>query len=185
MIWGERRRLLQHFVKGNRAAAEETFEQILAGIDRDANQPCLFMLRIRKGFGMQGIFEEYGLENILGVGMVFEMEHAEPADGIRIPFDRLVDLLFLPHRKTPPAVVLSSVSSAHAAAGTAAAAVKMIAHAVAVFIDVVWAAACGTIAWICAAVVTEAVPVRIDIICTPAAVVAEAVPVRIIAAGCA
>src|SRR5699024_8991381 len=82
----------------------------------------------------------------------------EPSDGIRIPFDRLVDLLFLPHRKIPPTVVLSSVSSAHAAAETAAAAVKMIAHAVAVGINVV---------------------------CAHAAGIADAVPVRIIAAGCA
>ena len=77
--------------------AKKASQQILAGIDGNPNKPCLFMLVIFKRNGAKDIFQKHGLKYVLGVGVIFQMYHTEPANGIGIPFDGFDRLLFAPH----------------------------------------------------------------------------------------
>ena len=50
-----------------------------------------------KGRGMQGIFQKHGLKYVLGVGVIFQVQHTDALHHICIFSDCPVDVLFAAH----------------------------------------------------------------------------------------
>ena len=98
-----------------------------------------------KGNGTKDIFQKHGLKYILSVGIIFQMYHTEPPNGVRMPFHCPVDLFFAPHSRTSS--VLSPVMASPAASSPSGAVIPpssgsiAVADAVAVLIDKSQAAA--------------------------------------------
>ncbi len=113
-------------------------------------------------------FEEHLLKDVLRIRGIFQTQRTDPANGICIPLHRPIHFLFAPHCTLPcghpPATSVGSPSA------PAAAAARIVAHAVPVFVHEAGAAA---------TVVAHAVPVLIHKAGAAATVVAHAVPVFI------
>ena len=89
--------LLHQLIQRDGPAAEKAFDQIFAGIDGDADEPGFFMFRTLKGAGGEGVFQKNVLEDIFGIRIIFQLNHTQPPDGIRIPVDGGIDFLFTSH----------------------------------------------------------------------------------------
>ena len=59
---------------------------------------------------MKGIFQEYRLKYVLRIRAVFQMYHAEPLNGIRIPLNCHAYVLLVPH-SSPSIAALCAASS--------------------------------------------------------------------------
>ena len=68
-----------------------------------------------KRHGAKGILQKHGLKYVLCIGVIFQMDHAQPLDGIRIPLNGLVHLLLAPHH-TPYSLLPATSSPGTAAA---------------------------------------------------------------------
>ena len=90
-------RLVGQFIQRDGAAAEKPFQQIPAGVERDPDEPGLLVLGAFKHSGAEDIFQKHGLKDILRVGRIFQMHHAEPPYQIGIAVDGAVGLLFAAH----------------------------------------------------------------------------------------
>ena len=55
------------------------------------------MLLRCKHRGAENVFHEYRLEDVLRVGVVFQMDHAQPPHGVGVPVHGPDRLLFAPH----------------------------------------------------------------------------------------
>ena len=64
-------RLFHDIIQRNRAAAKKTFQQILAGVYGDTEDPRLFMFRTFKQYGTEGIFQKDCLRYVLSIRMIF------------------------------------------------------------------------------------------------------------------
>jgi hypothetical protein len=93
--------LLHHLLKGYGMTAEKAFQQILAGIDRDPDEPGLLVLLIFKGNRTKDILQKNSLKYVLGIRMILQMYHAKPPNHVRILFNDPVYLLLVPHPETP------------------------------------------------------------------------------------
>ena len=59
------------------------------------------MFRVPEGRGGQEVFDKDRLENVFGVGLVFQVHHANPPDGIGVKGQRPFRLLLAPHPASP------------------------------------------------------------------------------------
>lgn len=55
------------------------------------------MFLVFKTNGTKDIFQKHGLKYVLGIGIIFQMYHAEPPNGVGISFDGSDRLLLAPH----------------------------------------------------------------------------------------
>ena len=91
--------------QGDGFASEEAFEQILAGVHRYPDEPGFFVFGAVEALLPEGVFEENGLENIFRVGVVFQVDTAQPQDHVGICFNGSVYLLFRSHSPSFPRIV--------------------------------------------------------------------------------
>ena len=59
------------------------------------------MLPALKVGGVQEIFEEYRLKDVLGVRLMLQMKHAQTPDSVSVSFDCLIGLLLTAHMSFP------------------------------------------------------------------------------------
>ena len=87
--------------RGNSAGAEKALQQILTGVGRDPDDPCLFMFRVVKGRSTKDIFQKYSLKYVFCVSHVFQMDHADPAGCVPIEIHSPVRIFFTAHVFSP------------------------------------------------------------------------------------
>ena len=97
VLLGDRGGQIRRCLQGHGPAAEDAFQQIFAGVEGDPDEPGLLVLSVGERGRVEGVLEENGLKDVLGVRIVFQMQHAQPPDGVGVPVDGGVDLLFTPH----------------------------------------------------------------------------------------
>lgn len=61
-------------------------------------------LRAVEGRSVENIFQKYGLKYVLGVTVILEMDHTDPADGIRIPVDCPAGFFLAAHNSFPVSI---------------------------------------------------------------------------------
>ena len=91
--------------QGDGFASEEALEQILAGVHRHPDEPGFFVFGAVEALLPEGVFQKDGLENIFRVGVVFQVDAAQPQDHVGICFNGGVYLLFRSHSPSFPRIV--------------------------------------------------------------------------------